>query len=333
MAFNRKVKTSKKFKEVTDLGLGSKVADLNQRIITKEGRFNIERRGIPFLKSFSFYHYLISISWLKFCTLILAAFIIINVIFALLYLAGGVENFEGIETTDTFDRFVNEFFFSTQTFTTVGYGRINPVGVYSNIISSIESLGGLLSLALATGLLYGRFSRPYAKILYSEKAIVSPFRDTNAFQFRIANQRENHDMIDVEIEVILSKVENDSRRFFNLKLEYKKISFFTASWTVNHIIDEESPMFGMTENDLKDADCEFLILLKGFDDTFAQYVNSRFSYRYDEIVWGAKFKNIYGKAKDGRGMVELDRISELEKAELNNNKEIPEFPEYNRTEL
>ena len=228
MAFTKKFKKQKNFKELNDLGLGSKVIDTSQRIITKEGKYNIERRGIPFLRSFSFYHYLISISWLKFCSLILITFVIINVIFALLYLAGGVENFEGIETTNTFDRFINEFFFSTQTFTTVGYGRINPVGVYSNIISSIESLGGLLSLALATGLLYGRFSRPYAKILYSEKAIIAPFRDTNAFQFRIANLRENHDMIDVEIEVILSKVVNDSRKFYNLKLEYKKISFFSA---------------------------------------------------------------------------------------------------------
>jgi inward rectifier potassium channel len=317
MAFNKKFKSSKNIKEINDLGLGSKVIDSNQRIITKEGKYNIERKGIPFLQSFSFYHYLISISWIKFCSLILIAFVIINIIFALLYLAGGVENFEGIETTNTFDRFVNEFFFSTQTFTTVGYGRINPVGVYSNIISSIESLGGLLSLALATGLLYGRFSRPYAKILYSEKALIAPFRDSNSFQFRIANLRENHDMIDVEIEVILSKVENDSRKFYNLKLEYKKISFFSASWTVNHIIDEESPLLGMTEKDMKDTDVEFLILLKGFDDTFAQYVNSRFSYRFDEVVWGAKFINIYGKTEEGRGMVELDKISEYEKATLN----------------
>jgi len=311
------LKKIEKTKEVNDLGLGSKVIDTNQRIVTKEGKFNIVRKGISFADSFSFYHYLITISWLKFCSLILAAFIIINIIFAFLYLAGGVDNFEGIETTNTFDRFVNEFFFSTQTFTTVGYGRINPVGMYSNIISSIESLGGLLSLALATGLLYGRFSRAYAKILYSEKAIISPFKEFNSFQFRIANMRNNHDMVDVEIEVILSMVENDNRRFFNLKLEYSKISFFSATWTVNHIIDEDSQLNEMTENDLKEADGEFLILLKGFDNTFAQYVNSRFSYRYDEIVWGAKYKYIYGVSEDGRGMVELDRISEYEKVDLN----------------
>lgn len=317
MAFSRKPKKPSKAKEVNDLGLGTKVMSSSQRIVSKEGKFNIERRGVPFYESFSLYHYLISISWLKFCLLILSGFIIVNTFFALLYLAGGVENFQGIETTNTFDRFINEFFFSTQTFTTVGYGRINPVGIYSNIISSVEALSGLLSLALATGLLYGRFSRPVAKIMYSEKAIISPFREVNAFQFRIANLRNDHDMIDVETEVIFSKVENDRRRFFNLSLEYKKISFFSASWTVNHIIDEESPLSGITEEKMKEADAEFLILIKGYDNTFAQFVNSRYSYRYDEIFWGGKFKNIYGISEDGKAIVELDKLSEYEAAELN----------------
>lgn len=278
--------------EVTDLGIGNKVLDSDQRIVTKEGKFNIERRGISFFKSFSIYHYLISISWLKFCSLILMAYLLVNIFFALLYLAGGVENFEGIEINNTLDLFLNVFFFSTQTFTTVGYGRINPVGVYPNIISSIESLTGLLSLALATGLLYGRFSRPVAKIIYSDNAIIAPFKGLNAFQFRIANMKNDHDMIDVETEVILSKEQNNSRKFYNLKLEYRKINFFNASWTINHIINEESPVYGLSEKDLKDSDCEFLILIKGYDNTFAQYVNSRYSYRYDELIWGASFANI-----------------------------------------
>lgn len=317
MTFNKKSRKISMPEEVTDLGIGNKVLDSDQRIVTKEGKFNIERRGISFFKSFSIYHYLISISWLKFCSLILLAYLLINIFFALLYLAGGVENFEGIETNNTFDRFVNEFFFSTQTFTTVGYGRINPVGVYSNIISSIESLTGLLSLALATGLLYGRFSRPVAKIIYSDNAIIAPFKGLNAFQFRIANMKNDHDMIDVETEVILSKEENNLRKFFNLKLEYRKINFFNASWTINHIINEESPVYGLSEKDLKDSDCEFLILIKGYDNTFAQYVNSRYSYRHDELIWGARFTNIYGRSEDGRGMIELDKISLIEKAELN----------------
>jgi len=317
MTFNKKSRKISMPEEVTDLGIGNKVLDSDQRIVTKEGKFNIERRGISFFKSFSIYHYLISISWLKFCSLILMAYLLVNIFFALLYLAGGVENFEGIEINNTLDLFLNVFFFSTQTFTTVGYGRINPVGVYPNIISSIESLTGLLSLALATGLLYGRFSRPVAKIIYSDNAIIAPFKGLNAFQFRIANMKNDHDMIDVETEVILSKEQNNSRKFYNLKLEYRKINFFNASWTINHIINEESPVYGLSEKDLKDSDCEFLILIKGYDNTFAQYVNSRYSYRYDELIWGASFANIYGRSEDGRGMIELDKISLIEKAELN----------------
>lgn len=308
--FNKK---SFKGQEVIDLGLNTKIIDKSQRIINRDGSFNVERKGISFLKSFSIYHYLISISWIKFCSLIFLAYIIINIIFALLYFAGGEENFEGIEATTNFERFLNDFFFSTQTFTTVGYGRINPVGVYSNIISSIESLTGLLSLALATGLLYGRFSRPVAKIIYSETAIIAPFKDIKAFQFRIANQRNDHQMVDVEIEVMFSKVESNLKKFYSLKLEYKKINFFSTTWTVNHPIDENSPLYGMTEDDLKETDAEFLILLKGFDDTFAQIVHSRCSYRHDEINWGAKFINVYKKSEDGKIVVELDKISELEK--------------------
>lgn len=300
-----------KEKEVTDLGLSNKIFGKTRRVINRDGSFNIERKGLPFFESFSVYHWLISMSWLKFCALILSGYLVVNIFFACLYFLGGDANFEGIETRNNFDRFLNEFFFSTQTFTTVGYGRINPVGVYSNIISSIESLSGLLSLALATGLLYGRFVRPVAKIVYSDNAIIAPYKDITGFQFRIANKRADHQMVDTEVEVLLSRIENDAIKFYNLKLEYKKISIFTATWTVNHPIDEESPLYGLTSDDLKEMDSEFLILLNGFDDTFAQIVHSRSSYKYSEIVWGAKFVSTYGRSDDGRTTVELNRLSEI----------------------
>lgn len=303
-------------KEVTDLGLGNNILDDNQRVINRDGSFNIKRKGIPFRESFSIYQWLISMSWLKFCCLILITYLVVNIFFATLYYIGGDANFEGIETNSNFDRFLNEFFFSTQTFTTVGYGRINPVGVYSNIISSIESLTGLLSLALATGLLYGRFVRPVAKIIYSDKAVIAPYKDISGLQFRIANKRRDHQMVDVEVDVLLSKIENDNARFYNLKLEYRKVSFFTTAWTVNHPIDEDSPLSGMSEQDLKEIDAEFFILLKGFDDTFAQVVHSRSSYKYNEIVWGAKFVSLYGKDSDGKTIIELDKISEYYKTAL-----------------
>ncbi len=309
MIFNKRNKISKD--EVTDLGLGNRIFDKNIRLINRDGSFNIKRKGLPFFESFSIYQWLISMSWLKFCGLIFSGYLIVNLFFATLYFIGGEANFEGIETNNDFDRFLNEFFFSTQTFTTVGYGRINPVGVYSNIISSIESLTGLLSLALATGLLYGRFVRPVAKIIYSENAVIAPYKDITGFQFRIANKRADHQMVDTEVDVLLSRIENDSVKFYNLELEYKKISLFTATWTVNHPIDQNSPLFGQTEEDLKATDSEFIILIKGFDDTFAQVVHSRSSYKYNEIIWGAKFASVYGKSEVGRTTIELDKISDI----------------------
>lgn len=309
MIFNRGNRISKE--EITDLGLGNKIFEKNIRLINRDGSFNIKRKGLPFFESFSIYQWLISMSWIKFCGLIFSGYLVVNLFFATLYFIGGEANFEGIETNNDFDRFLNEFFFSTQTFTTVGYGRINPVGVYSNIISSIESLTGLLSLALATGLLYGRFVRPFAKILYSDNAVIAPYKDKTGFQFRIANKRADHQMVDTEVDVLLSRIENDTVKFYNLELEYKKISLFTATWTVNHPIDENSPLFGQTEEDLKSTDSEFIILIKGFDDTFAQVVHSRSSYKYNEIIWGAKFASVYGKSELGRTTIELDKISDI----------------------
>jgi len=309
LIFNRGNRISKE--EITDLGLGNKIFEKNIRLINRDGSFNIKRKGLPFFESFSIYQWLISMSWIKFCGLIFSGYLVVNLFFATLYFIGGEANFEGIETNNDFDRFLNEFFFSTQTFTTVGYGRINPVGVYSNIISSIESLTGLLSLALATGLLYGRFVRPFAKILYSDNAVIAPYKDKTGFQFRIANKRADHQMVDTEVDVLLSRIENDTVKFYNLELEYKKISLFTATWTVNHPIDENSPLFGQTEEDLKSTDSEFIILIKGFDDTFAQVVHSRSSYKYNEIIWGAKFASVYGKSELGRTTIELDKISDI----------------------
>lgn len=306
-------------KEVTDLGLGNNIPDQTLRIINRDGSFNIKRKGLRFRESFSVYQWLITMSWVKFCCLILITYLVINIFFATLYYLGADANFEGMETNNNFDRFLNEFFFSTQTFTTVGYGRINPVGIYSNIISSIESLTGLLSLALATGLLYGRFVKPEAKILYSDIAVIAPFRDITGFQFRIANKRTDHQMVHVEVDVLLSKIENNKARFYNLNLEYRKVSFFSTTWTINHPIDQDSPLYGMSEQDLKDIDAEFFILLKGFDDTFAQVVHSRSSYKYNEIIWGAKFTSLYAKDHDGKPIIELNKISEYYKASL------PEF--------
>jgi inward rectifier potassium channel len=299
-----------------DPGFGNKDTGKGKRYINKDGSFNVKRRGLSFFRSFSFYHHLITISWVTFSIYILLAHFFVNVLFAGLYICAGLEKLEGISGETFLGKFLDAFFFSVQTFTTVGYGKINPIGIVSNIIASIESLCGWLSFALATGLLYGRFSRPNAKILFSEKAIISPYQDMTGFMFRIANVRENQ-LINVEVQVAFTRVEkvkeNHVRKYFELVLERDKIDFFSLSWTVVHPIDENSPLWGMSEEDFTNSDAEFLILLKAFDDTFSQNVHTRSSYKFNEIVWNHKFVNTFGR-EDGITVLELDKISTIEKA-------------------
>lgn len=305
--------------EIKDLGLGSKDISKGKRIVNKDGSFNVIKKGLRFGDWFNFYHYLVAVSWTKFIVIVFAGYIVLNLVFASVYYLIGVEHLGGIIANTEFDKFSEAFFFSAQSFTTVGYGRISPVGFIASTIAALESLIGLLALALATGLLYGRFSRPVAKILYSENAVFAPFKGGTGFMFRLANKQKSQ-MVDVEVRVMFSILESNNgtsvRKFYNLKLEYNTINFFPTIWTVNHPIDETSPLFGLTEIDIRNGQAEFMVLLKGFDDTFSQTVHDRFSYRADEIVWGAKFKNIFGMENDGTGTVELDRISEYEKMNI-----------------
>ena len=315
MAIKSKKKLLKHEEEFQDLGFGAKVANQTERLINHDGSFNVERRGLPFLQSLSFYHSLITISWWKFNLIILSSYLLINVIFAIVYLILGIKNLEGITSTTFIGNFLNALFFSSQTFTTVGYGVIHPVGFWSNVVASVESMFGLMGFAFATGLLYGRFSHPNAKIIFSKNAIVAPYRDKNAFEFRIANARKNQ-LIDVEVQVVLTLKEiidgKITKQFYDLGLERTKVNFFVLSWTVVHPIDEGSPLIGLQYKDLIDSDAEFLILIRAFDDTFSQSVHTRFSYKFNEIIWGASFKNIFVDDIPGITAIDLDKLSEIE---------------------
>jgi inward rectifier potassium channel len=305
--------------EFKDLGFGVKVSSQKRRLINKDGTFNVERKGLPFFESLSFYHSLVEMSWLKFNVVVVLAYIVINFLFACIYMLIGINHLGGITGTTLLEQFLDAFFFSGQTITTVGYGVIHPVGFWASTTSLVESMTGLLGFALATGLLYGRFSRPNAKILYSKNSIIAPYRGITAFEFRIANARKNQ-LIEVDVLVMLSMkvTENGQtiRRFLELPLERKLINFFPLTWTIVHPINEESPMYGITFNELKEAGAEFLILIKAFDDTFSQSVHSRSSYSIDEIIWGAKFKNIYIESPKGITAVDMRMFHEIENVQL-----------------
>lgn len=303
-----------------DLGFGPQPVMKSQPLINQDGSINIRRKGLPFFRTDDNYHTLITMSWGKFWLIVLAGYLFINLVFTFIYVGIGVENLNGSEGTDAIHRFLDAFFFSAQTISTVGYGHISPRGVAANSVAALESMMGLLAFALATGLLYGRFSRPSAKILYSQKIIIAPYLDTcRGVMFRLANIRRNV-LIDLEIEVIFSYNEEVDgkvvRRFFPLELERRHVSILTLNWTVVHPLDDKSPLRDMTAAELQRTEASFSILLKAFDDTFSQTINSRTAYTHQDIVWGAKFNPAFDRDEDGRIALDLSRISDFTEVDL-----------------
>jgi inward rectifier potassium channel len=307
----------KKKIEYKELGFGSKTSSQRSRLINKDGSFNIDRIEVSSWRSVSVYHALVSMSWRKFNTVVFLYFLLINLLFATCYYFTGIEGLKGVEAASKWDQFLEAFFFSTQTFSTVGFGRISPSGHLTSSIAAIESLAGLLGFALATGLLYGRFSRPVARLIFSKNAIIAPFKDGMAFQFRLANRMSNSQLTDVSCNVTVAKLEVENgvkiRRFRPIELELKNVVFFPMVWNINHPIDENSPLYGMSLKDMEEADVEFLISLSGFDDTFSQNVNARHSFTHEELIYGAKWTSVFSTNEKGQTSQDLNKISNFEK--------------------
>jgi inward rectifier potassium channel len=262
-----------------------------------------------------FFHELISMSWKKFVLLVVSAYFVTNLIFALLYFFLGTENFGNLRHTTSGRDFLELFFFSAQTLTTVGYGYLYPKSPSAGSIAAIESMFGLLGFALATGVLFARFSRPQARVRFSKHCLISPYEGMTGFMFRVANTTQN-ELIEVEAKVILVKnnIETRQREFLPLPLEIDKISFMALSWTIVHPIDPHSPMFKMSREDLIRSDAEFLILLKAMNDTYSQTVYARSSYKGQELVEGAKFKPLERTQRGGKITINLRKLDEFEKA-------------------
>jgi inward rectifier potassium channel len=262
------------------------------------------------------YQFLVNLSWTRFFGLIVIAYILFNALFGLIYFLIGIQNLKGIVGSTNLHNYFNCFFFSVQTSTTIGYGGIIPEGMLANFIVTIEAMVGVLAFALITGLLYGRFSHPFSRILYSKNAIIAPYKGINSLQFRIVNQRNNN-LMDIEAKVMAILVDKDfNRKYYDMNLERYSVDFFALSWTVVHPIDEDSPLFGKSLEELEEKQFEMLILIKGYDETFNQVVHSRYSYTFDEIVWGAKFVRSFNTNSDGDIILKLDDIHLIEKINL-----------------
>lgn len=303
-----------------DLGFGTKMTDRRTRLITNNGQFNVKRQGQSFWAWLNAYNRLITMSWRKFFLLVLFIYLMLNFAFAYLYYLIGVEHLAGVDMTNTHSQFWDAFFFSSQSLTTVGYGRIAPTGYMASWVASIESLAGLMMFALITGLLYGRFSRPNPRILFSKNAVIAPYLDTNALMFRMVNEKSNQ-IINMEVSLVFSKVEEKNgvrnRQYYGLTLERSKVNFFPTNWTIVHAITEDSPFYGETPESLAASDAEFMIATQGIDDTFADAVHKRHSYFHEELVWGAKFKPMLETDGEESYILDLSKIDDYDNVALN----------------
>ncbi len=304
-----------------DTGFGTQAARIGGRFLNKDGSFNLRKTGWSYFKRVSFYSYLLELSWPLFMAAIVACYLLINLAFTSIYLLIGTEQLQGFYSTTVWGRTKEVFYFSTQTFTTVGYGRINPTADGADLVASIESMCGWLFFAIVTGMVYGRFTRPKAFIAFSENALMSPYRGGTALMFRLVPYKNRHHLTDVRLSVNLSILVNEGTsaeyKFYSLELERSRIDMFNMNWTVVHPINEKSPLLNFTTEDLAASDMELLVQVSGFDPLFSNNVLARTSYNYGELVWGAKFSPMFHEAEDDTTTVlELDKLNVYEKVSL-----------------
>lgn len=291
--------------QIKDPGIGTKFDEKVRRIINSDGSYNVLKKGTP-SGIRDIFKYLVDISWTKFFIILFCGYLVLNLFFTLIYMFCGFENIAGINESQSL--FLQGFFFSIQTFTTVGYGTLAPISVATQSISAIEAFVGFLSFSLATGLLYGRFSRPRSKLKLADSFVFSKFEDGYSFKFKMTNLRDIV-LQDVEAKVIaIFNRKNEegelNRVFFILPLTISNLSIMALTWTIVHKIDSESPFWNKTQKEITEMKPEFLVLVKGYDEIYSEMTRSRKSYVVEDIIWNKNFATIFNSRDDGR--VELD---------------------------
>ncbi|MBI5857075.1 MAG: Inward rectifier potassium channel Irk [Sphingobacteriales bacterium] len=315
------IKRFRNLKSEENTGYSAKTTDSAGRFYSRTTQTaNVTKKGLGFFNRLSWYHTLLGMKTGKFLLLIFLGYVMINMFFAGIYYIIGIENLGGVITGSPLKNFSEVFFFSAQTFTTVGYGRIHPTGFAANAVATFEAFIGLLSFALATGLFYGRFSRPRAFVRFSHNALIAPYKDGTALMFRMAPYKNNN-LSDLKADVMIAMQvdENGSMRnkFYDLTLEFDTLNSLALSWTIVHPVTEDSPLYGLSESDLKNTKLEVLVFLKAFDEVFSNTVMTRYSYVTNEIVWGAKFNMMFYPDTDkSKTILDLAKLNDYSPAEL-----------------
>ncbi len=302
-------------KKIKDPGLGHNSKKNIKGIVNKDGSSNV----IHVNKKFNLddlYTFFIELSWWHFFLLILVGYTFLNIIFGFIYMAIGIEEITP-SRGNFIDDFLNGFFFSAQTLTTVGYGGIAPQGVTANLIAAFEAMIGLLSFSFITGLLYGRFSKAKAAIHFSDNIILRDFKEHRAIMFRLMNSRKTV-MIEPEISVTLSINEKDKngeykREFYRLKLERDKIMYLPTVWTIVHEIDEKSPLFKYSDKEIESLEAKLYGLIQYHEESFGQKVYQITSYDFDDLISGVKYKKSFQFNEEGYTVLDHEKLNEVEK--------------------
>lgn len=310
-----------KAKADKNTGFGTNASSYGGRFVNKDGKANVEKRGMNVFQRISWYHTMIDMPGWRFILVILTFYVAINFIFASIYYGIGIEHLNGISNADSeWVKFGQAYFFSAQTFTTVGYGHISPSGFLTSALSAGEALIGLLSFAIATGLFFGRFSKPTAFLKFSHNAIIAPYAENTALMIRITPFK-NTNFTDAEAKMTLGmSIEENGKmtnKFYVLELELDRINALTLSWTLVHPITEDSPLYKFTNTDFKNTNGEILVFIKTFDDMFSNTVAARTSYTFDEVVYGAKFEPMYTRSTDNsKTILNLDKLNVFKNVDL-----------------
>ncbi len=313
-------KINPKARSEINTGFGANSSDYGGRFVNKTGQPNIKKTGVGYFERLSWYHVLLEMPRWKFLLTIVLFYLFMNIVFGTIYYFLGIAEFGGTITASHFKQFAEAFFFSSQSFTIGGYGRVDAGNLTMNALCAFEAFLGLLSLAVVTGLLYGRFSRPKAYIRFSENALLAPFKDGHAIMLRLAPFK-NTTLTDAEAKVTLGLVMEESgkmiNKFYQLPLEYHSVNSLTLSWTIVHPINETSPFYNFSLEDFKTAKGEILVFVKAFDDMFSNTVVSRTSYTLEELILGAKFNPMYHKTShENKTLLHLDKLNSFTQVDL-----------------
>ncbi len=297
---------------VQDPGIGTSFERTLDRLVAKDGSFRVQRIGQLSGLREGFVALATMPVW-RLVTTFIAAYLTMNVIFGSLYMLIGVQNIGNADLTSMGGKWMSAIGMSVQTLTTVGYGSLFPNSTAAWIVAAIEGVFGILGFSLISAVIYARFARPTTRLAYSDIALIAPFQGGWSLQLRVANKRSTL-LVEIEARVMLVMADVDDQgerlNYYNLKLQFDKVSFLPLSWTLVHPVTAESPLAGLSHEELIQRRAEIIVILKGIDEGYMQQVIARHSFRYDEMVWGGRFQRPFS-ARNGTMHLDLAKLSDF----------------------